>query len=217
MEVEKMGKNQQGTKKRILQEALSLFAEHGYGNVFVGQIADAVGIKAPSLYKHYKSKKDIFEAILEEMKQNYEKQAGILSMDGSNATADANLFGSISEDDLVKTGMGLFLYFLHDEMVCKFRKMLTIEQFHDSELSKIYSKQYVSGPLEYQAMLFQILSNNGCLSDCDSSVMALQFYAPIYLLLTNCDREPSKEPEAVELLEKHIRQFSKLYSRRCDK
>lgn len=57
------------TKMRILDEALALFAEKGYGNVYVGQIAEAVGIKAPSLYKHYKSKKDIFNAILDEMKK----------------------------------------------------------------------------------------------------------------------------------------------------
>ena len=52
------------TKKKILDVALTLFSEKGYGNVYVGQIAEGVGIKAPSLYKHYKSKQDIFEAIL---------------------------------------------------------------------------------------------------------------------------------------------------------
>ena len=40
------------TKQRIMDEALTLFAEKGYGNVFVGQIAEAVGIKAPSLQAH---------------------------------------------------------------------------------------------------------------------------------------------------------------------
>ena len=44
------------TKKKILDVALTLFSEKGYGNVYVGQIAEGVGIKAPSLYKHYKSK-----------------------------------------------------------------------------------------------------------------------------------------------------------------
>ena len=53
-----------GTKKKILDVALTLFSEKGYGNVYVEHIAKGVGIKAPSLYKHYKSKQDIFEAIL---------------------------------------------------------------------------------------------------------------------------------------------------------
>ncbi len=49
------------TKHRILDEALTLFSEKGYANVFVGEIADRVGIKAPSLYKHYKNKLEYVE------------------------------------------------------------------------------------------------------------------------------------------------------------
>ena len=44
------------TKQRILREALRLFSQKGYDAVSVEQNANAVGIKAPSLYKHYKSK-----------------------------------------------------------------------------------------------------------------------------------------------------------------
>ena len=47
------------TKDRILEEALTLFAENGYDGTGVEQIAEKVGIKAPSLYKHFKGKEDI--------------------------------------------------------------------------------------------------------------------------------------------------------------
>ena len=199
------------TKKRILNEALTLFAEKGYGNVYVGQIAEAVGIKAPSLYKHYKSKQDIFNAILEEMKHNYEKQASALNMNGNDADADAGIFSAASEDNLVKMGIGLFSYFLHDEYICKFRKMLTIEQFHNSELSQLYTRQYADDPLSYQSAIFKILCSKSLLTPSDTDIMALQFYAPIYMLLTLCDRQPEREPEALKLLEQHIRQFNKIY------
>lgn len=202
------------TKKRILNEALTLFAEKGYGNVYVGQIAEAVGIKAPSLYKHYKSKHDIFNAILEEMKLNYEKQASALNMNGNDADADADIFSAASEDNLVKMGIGLFSYFLHDEYVCKFRKMLTIEQFHNSELSQLYTRQYADDPLSYQSAIFKILCSKSLLTPSDTDIMALQFYAPIYMLLTLCDRQPEREPEALKLLEQHIRQFNKIYQPR---
>ncbi len=199
------------TKKRILDAALTLFAEKGYGNVYVGEIAEAVGIKAPSLYKHYKSKQDIFNAILEEMKENYETQARILGMNGEDAFADTDFFENISEDGLVKAGLHLFSYFLHDKYVSRFRKMLTIEQFHASELTKLFTKQYVEGPLAYQTMLFQMLCGRGSLRKEEPEVMALQFYAPIYLLLTMCDREPAREEEAMAYLERHIRQFQRIY------
>ncbi len=199
------------TKERIMDEALTLFAEKGYGNVYVGQIAEAVGIKAPSLYKHYKSKQDIFNAILDEMKQRYDAQAGALNMNGNDAIADAKMFAGISEDALVQMGIGLFSHFLHDEYARRFRKMLTIEQFNNSELSQLYTRQYVDDPLAYQTSMFAMLMSGGCLAQGDANVMALQFYAPIYMLLTLCDRHPEREAEAVKLIEQHIRQFNRNY------
>ena len=149
------------TKKKILDVALTLFSERGYGNVYVGHIAEGVGIKAPSLYKHYKSKQDIFEAILKEMHNRYDKEVSYLSITGSDSELDSDIFGKISEDELVKMGMGLFHFFLHDEYECKFRKMLTIEQFTNKELAELFSDQYVNGPLKYQTGLFQMIISQG--------------------------------------------------------
>lgn len=200
-----------GTKKKILDVALTLFSEKGYGNVYVGQIAEGVGIKAPSLYKHYKSKKDIFEAILEEMRNRYNKEASQLNMTGNDFLIDSKLYNNISEDELVKMGIGLFSFFLHDEYECKFRKMLTIEQFSNEELAELFSNQYFNEPIKYQTGLLQLLIMQGCMKNEDASVMALQFFAPIYLLMTVCDREPQREVEALQILEKHIRQFNRMY------
>ena len=201
------------TKKRILDEALTLFSENGYGNVYVAQIAEAVGIKAPSLYKHYKSKQDIFNAILDEMKKSYEKQASMLNISGEDAVSDAEVYSDIGEDELVRMATGLFLYFLHDEYAQKFRKMLTIEQFRDSELAHLLTKEYADDPLSYQSAMFSMLCEKGVLRKYDPDVMALHFYAPIYFLLTVCDREPQRETESTELLKRHIRQFSRIYGK----
>ena len=54
------------TRERILKEALGLFSEYGYDAVSTQQIAAAVGIKAPSLYNHFKSKQAIFDEIAAE-------------------------------------------------------------------------------------------------------------------------------------------------------
>ena len=199
------------TKKKILDAALTLFSEKGYANVFVAEIAEAVGIKAPSLYKHYKSKQDIFNAILDEMKSIYDKQASILNLNGNNASSDAEIYASVSENEIVKMGLGLFSYFLHDEYAQKFRKMLTIEQFNNSELAQLFTKQYADDPLSYQSALFSMLCLKGVLKEENPNVMALQFYAPIFVLLTLCDREPSREAEFTVLLEQHILQFTRLY------
>ncbi len=201
------------TKHRILEEALTLFSEKGYANVYVADIAERVGIKAPSLYKHYKNKQAIFDAIIEEMNRRFMEQASSLKINGADASIDAEIYKHISEDQLVALGRDLFLYFIHDDYTRRFRKMLTIEQFHDKKLADVYMKQYVDDVLSYQGMLLGLIASQGILKTENVEIMTLHFYAPIYMLLTICDREPEREAEALKTLEAHIRQFNRLYSR----
>lgn len=199
------------TKHRILDEALTLFSQKGYTNVFVSEIAERVGIKAPSLYKHYKNKQAIFDAIIEEMNIRYKKQADSMNLNGINPLKDIEMYSNISEDSLIEMGKNLFLYFLHDDYTSRFRKILTIEQFNNKDFAKLYSCQYVDEPLSYQKTLFKLLVANGNLMACDLDIMTLQFFSPMYLLLTLCDREPEREEEALIVLEKHIQQFILIY------
>ena len=201
------------TKHRILDEALTLFSEKGYANVYVSDIAERVGIKAPSLYKHYRNKRAIFDAIIDEMNHRFEQQAQALSISGTDPTADAEVYKNMDEEHLIKLGNDLFRYYLHDSYTKRFRKMLTLEQFQDQELARIYSQQYFDMPLSYQGMLLGLMVSQGLLVTGNVPIMTLQFYAPIYMLLTVCDREPSREQETMELLEGHIRQFDQLYGR----
>ncbi|MBO7426374.1 MAG: TetR/AcrR family transcriptional regulator [Clostridiales bacterium] len=201
------------TKERIMDEALTLFSQKGYGDVYVGEIADAVGIKAPSLYKHFKSKKDIFDAIIEEIGKRYEEQASSIGINGNNSMEDAFLYLDISEEVLIKIGKDLFLYFLHDGYMSRFRKMLTLEQFRNPDLAMLYTKQFFTDPVEYQTNIFSILCNMEKFKEADPKIMALQFYSPIYTLLTVCDRDPKMEKKAVKLIEYHIRQFNSNYGK----
>ena len=202
-----------GTKQRILDEALTLFSEKGYANVFVGEIAQRVGIKAPSLYKHYKSKQAIFDAIVEEMHLRFLEQAKQLHIQGNNPAKDAEIYRSLSEDRLVKLGLELFGYELHDDYTRRFRKMLTIEQFHNRELAEAYMNRYVDDPLRYHGTLLGLMAAQGILQTDDVETMTLQFYAPFYMMMTVCDRDPDRESDAIRMLENHIRQFNKLYGR----
>ncbi len=201
------------TKKRILDEALTLFSEKGYANVFVGDIADRVGIKAPSLYKHYKNKRAIFDAIIDEMNQRFAEQAKSMNINGTDAQKDSEIYKNMSEENLLALGRQFFLYYLHDDYNKRFRKMLTIEQFNSKDLADIYSKLYVDDPLAYQSMLLGLVAQAGMLHTDNVNIMTLHFYAPIYFLLTMCDRDPEREPEALKTLDEHIKQFNRLYGR----
>jgi AcrR family transcriptional regulator len=55
------------TKEKIMEESLILFANYGYENTTLTNIADAVGIKKPSLYNHFNNKEAIFLHVLNEV------------------------------------------------------------------------------------------------------------------------------------------------------
>lgn len=48
------------TRDRLKRIGLSLFARHGYEGTSLSQIADAAGIKKPSIYNHFESKAALF-------------------------------------------------------------------------------------------------------------------------------------------------------------
>lgn len=53
------------TRERIMTEAAELFARQGYHGTTTREIADAVGIRQPSLFHHFAAKAAIVEALLD--------------------------------------------------------------------------------------------------------------------------------------------------------
>ena len=208
-----MVKREHHTKQRIMTEALSLFAVKGFEAVSVADVASAVGIKAPSLYKHYDSKQAIFDAILTEMETRYEQQAASMQLNGKDADEDKDYYADMSEERLIEIGQDLFLFFLHDEYTSRFRKMLAIEKYNNPVLAALNAKRYIDDSLSYQGMLLGMLSEAGLLLPENPHVMALHFYSPIFLLLDLCDCCPEREAEALQLIEQHIRQFNRVYKK----
>ena len=203
-----------GTKERILHQALRLFSQKGYDAVSVEQIAIAVGIKAPSLYKHFKSKQEIFDAIFEETARRYEDFTDSISVHVEDSEQDVAVFEKITEDDLVQKVKSLIEYSLHDEYVSRFRRMMTIEQFRSPELSELYSRRYVEQIHDYHSGLFTKMIAAGVLADEDPVILAMMYDAPILVLLGECDRHPDKEKECLKTLEAHVRLFYKTFSRK---
>lgn len=68
----------------------------------MGEIAKAVGIKAPSLYNHFPSKQAIFDAILETTSAHYQKDTAEISVHVQDSQKDIPVFSHISEELLVE-------------------------------------------------------------------------------------------------------------------
>ena len=149
------------TKQRILEKSLELFSTKGYDAVSVGEIAKAVGIKAPSLYNHFPSKQAIFDAILETTSAHYQKDTAEISVHVQDSQKDIPVFSHISEELLVEKVRQIFLYSLHDKTISQFRRMMTLEQFRSPKFAELLSKRYVDRMISYHAGVFRALVANG--------------------------------------------------------
>lgn len=203
---------QDDTKMRILEEALRLFSIKGYDAVSVGEIAKAVGIKAPSLYNHFASKQAIFEAIVEDTAKRYDEHTDEIDIHVGDSGKDIGVFTGIDENFLIGKVRQIFIYSLHDETISRFRKMMTIEQFRSSELSRLYSKRYIERICAYHAGIFRALIEKGEIVNENPETLALMYVSPVITLLGVCDRESEREEECLQKLDAHVRLFFRTFN-----
>ena len=95
-----------------------------------------------ALYRHYKSKRDIFDCIVKRMEQQDRDQASEYDMPEDEREEMPEQYETVSLDDFVKYSMSMFEYWTEDDFASSFRKMLTIEQFRSEEMQKLY-QQYL--------------------------------------------------------------------------
>ena len=205
---------QEDTKQKILDKALELFAAQGYDSVSVGEIAKAVGIKAPSLYNHFPSKQAIFDAIVESTAAQYEADTDKIDIHVQNAGQDIPICTEITADALFEKVRQIFEYSLHNETISRFRRMMTLAQFRSHELAALYSKRYVERILAYHAGIFRALIAAGEICAEDPDALAMLYVAPVLTLIGVCDRQPEREAECLEKLSHHVRLFFRMVH--CD-
>jgi len=199
------------TKQKILDKALELFSTQGYDSVSVGELAKAVGIKAPSLYNHFPSKQAIFDAIMESTAAQYEADTDQINIHVQNAAQDIPVFTEITADALFEKVRQIFEYSLHNETISRFRRMMTIEQFRSPELAALYSRRYVERVLAYHAGIFRALIAAGEITAEDPDTLAMLYVAPVLTLIGICDRQPEREAECLQKLEAHVRLFYRTF------
>ena len=186
------------TKQRILTEALKLFAAEGYEAVSVERIAETVGIKAPSLYKHFRSKRDIFDSILREMERRDTENAEQFSLPTEAMETDPQAYEGVPIGTFMDFCRKMFRYWTEDEFASAFRRMLTVEQYRSAEMNALYHQYLGAGPLQYTADLL------------GSAEAALTLYGPMHLLYGMADR-PEGRDLALQMLDSCLETWRRLY------
>ena len=194
------------TKENILHTALRLFARDGYEAASVSDIAGELGMTKGALYKHYRNKRDIFDSIVERMYQIDAERAKKYNVPEETFEMSPAAYRNTDMDEVRAFIESQFRFLTEDEFACNFRKMLTLEQYKNPEINELYQKCFVSGPVSYMEDLFREMMEQGVWRTSDPKQLAIEFYAPFYLLISISDAAPDKS-EAAKLLAEHVDRF----------
>lgn len=190
------------TRERILETALELFAQSGYLGTSMSDIARQIGITKAALYKHYAGKQEILDSIVERMNRMDYARAEEYDMPETKPDGFAEAYLHTPIDKIRAYSMVQFAHWTKDRFSANFRKMLTLEQYRDPQLARLYHDYLATGPTEYMAAIFRKLTD----SDEAAMQLALEFYGPMFLLYSIYDRAKEKEHAAL-LLSAHIDRF----------
>ena len=190
------------TKERILAAALDMFSENGYAGTNIRELTASLGLVKSGLYKHFESKEEIWNSLLDDMAAYYDERFG--SPEHLPPVPD-------SLEGLVAMTMQMVDFTIHDENVIKTRKLLTIEQFRDERARDLATKHFLTGLKDMFTPIFAGMIKKGLLRENDPSMLAFAYTAPISALIHLCDREPEKIDEAMTQVEAFSRYFIQIH------
>lgn len=198
------------TKQKILEAALELFSVQGYEATSISQLAEAVGIRKASLYSHFENKQAILDALIQTTLEQYAQHSIFTKADWDDPdfTRDKE---NLTPEAAAQMFMGQIRYILHDPQISRARKMLTIEQFQNPQMAQLQTRQNYTDVMRYFTGLVRFLIRQGWLADSDPDITAAQLCLPISVWINLCDREPEREDEIMQLIQRHIRQFFEVY------
>ena len=191
------------TKEKILMTALGLFARDGYEAVSVRTIAEEIGITKGALYRHFESKRDIFDHIVKRMFQIDAQRAQAHHVPEQTYEVDPSQYQGCDFGSIKAFTMAQLIFWTEDGFASDFRRMLSLERYRNPEMGKLYSDVILAGPVAYMEDIFREMMAKGLMKEADPRQLALEYYAPLYLLIQMWDRS---EDRAIlpKMLENHI-------------
>ena len=192
------------TKERILTTALKMFSEKGYEGTNLRELLAELGFTKAAFYKHYKSKEELWNAVIDVMSAYYEEH-----------------FGSVrnmppipkSTDELKEITMRMLEFTIRDEKIIMMRKLLLTEQFHDDRICAIATEHFNIGLESMFTTIFDGMMKNGSLKKEDPAMLAFAFTSPISSLIQLCDREPDRYKAVMKKIKAFVDHFISEYGK----
>ena len=122
-------------KEQIMLATLDLACEHGLSGVSLGQIAERVGIKKPSLYNHFESKEKLIEQMYVYLREKAKMQTSETHFDVSA------LMQGRSAYEILMTAVGGYAKMNSDTTMEKFYRLIYAQRTSDPAAAKIVADE----------------------------------------------------------------------------
>ena len=190
------------TKERILVTALKMFSEKGYEGTNLRELLAELGFTKAAFYKHYESKEELWNAVVDEMCTYYEENFGSIQ----NMPTIPR-----STDELKKLTLKMLNFTMRDEKIIMMRKLLLTEQFHDERIRKLATEHFNIGLESMFTTIFEGMVKNGSLKKDDPAMLAFAYTTPISSLIQLCDREPDRYKSVMKKIKSFVDHFISAY------
>lgn len=169
-------KEEHSTRQKLFYSAIFLFSEKGYANLGIRELCRYVNIKESSFYNHYRSKEDLFQAILNYYKDTNRQVAysedEILS---AVTTGDIRLF---FEQNMQKFAGAAGSRLYHTTL-----QIIKMEAFVRPEIKEIALQNLYYLRKDYTEQVLTGLMNKGCIKTCDVKTVTAEYYYALMGLL----------------------------------
>ncbi len=159
--------DQKATAERVSDAAIDLFAQRGYDNVSIRDIATAVGIRESSIYKHYTGK----EAILQKIIQY--PIAQIYALAAREDTTE-QLISKMGLEGFMADSGTVFTSWMTDPKTLKIWRIYYIELYHNEEIKQSYTDLVKAGEALW-TLAFSTMIKQGYIKPADPNVLAKEF------------------------------------------
>ena len=189
-------------KEEIVLTTLELAAQKGLASVSMSMIADKIGIKKPSLYKHFKSKDEIVEAMYQFLRQQAKEKANIKPMDYST------FFAGKTALEILQSVVHGYIQMNQQEQMMNFYKVIYSERPINPMAAKIVAEETETMILATK-QLFYAMEVHNVLHFNNADMSAVSFAMTIHGLMDyELDQRYGEcEDEKVDLLEDYLKWF----------
>lgn len=163
-------------KEEIIYATLELASVNGMKGVSMSQIAEKVGIKAPSLYNHFKSKDEIIREMYSFLREQAQKNNGEPSVDYSKVFEEKSL------EEILMGSLTSYVGMISDKNMLQFFKVLYSERSTNPTAAKIMVEE-TERMLSQSRNLFYALAVHGKIKNQDADMASMTYSLTIHSLI----------------------------------